>query len=68
MYKNLIYEFKNKSYKPNRIHIDFEKALSNALINIWSNSNINSCLFHYDNFIERKEKYILIFIRSKRIF
>ena len=53
--KNINYEI-NKIFKPTFIHIDFELALSNAIINVWNSSEIKYCYFHYQQLIERKRK------------
>ena len=53
--KNINYEI-NKIFKPTFIHIDFELALSNAIIIVWNSSEIKYCYFQYQQLIERKEK------------
>lgn len=54
--KNLKRLYPDNDIEPKNIHIDFELALSNAIIGIWNNSKIRYCYFHYHQIIERKMK------------
>ena len=38
----------DKVFKPERIHIDFELALSNPIIRVWNNSQIKYCFFIFN--------------------
>ena len=73
LYRLIIYEInKNlnaiggKIFKPNNIHIDFEIALSNAIINIWNYCQIRYCLFHFQQIIERKRKKFIYLQQRNR--
>lgn len=48
--KNLNY-INKKIFKPLNVIIDFEQALSNAIISIWNNCNIKYCFFHYQQIL-----------------
>ena len=61
-YETLLEEIKKNSNKynngieasPKIFHCDFERAISNAVINIFPNANIKYCVFHYKNTLEKQ--------------